>query len=60
MLPNTLVTGIATRNGAVIGVETEHGTISCETVVDAAGAWLRAVAALSGAGVRWCRRGTSC
>jgi glycine/D-amino acid oxidase-like deaminating enzyme len=51
MLPHTLVTGIATRNGAVSGVETEHGTIRCETVVDAAGAWLRAVAALSGAKV---------
>jgi glycine/D-amino acid oxidase-like deaminating enzyme len=51
MLPHTLVTGIATRNGAVTGVETEHGTIRCETVVDAAGAWLRAVAALSGAAV---------
>ena len=37
MLPNTLVTGIGTRNGAVSGVETEHGTIRCETVVDAAG-----------------------
>ena len=52
MLPHTLVTGIAVRNGAVCGVETEHGTIRCETVVDAAGAWLRAVAALSGATVR--------
>jgi glycine/D-amino acid oxidase-like deaminating enzyme len=51
-LPHTLVTGIATRNGAVSGVETEHGTIKCETVVDAAGAWLRAVAVLSGAAVR--------
>ena len=51
MLPDTLVTGIATRNGAVSGVETEHGTIRCETVVDAAGAWLRAVAALTGAKV---------
>ena len=51
MLPHTLVTGIATRDDAVIGVETEHGTIRCETVVDAAGAWLRAVAALSGANV---------
>jgi glycine/D-amino acid oxidase-like deaminating enzyme len=51
MLPHTLVTGIATRNGTVNGVETEHGRIRCETVVDAAGAWLRAVAALSGATV---------
>jgi glycine/D-amino acid oxidase-like deaminating enzyme len=32
-------------------VETEHGSIRCETVVDAAGAWLRAVAALSGVNV---------
>ncbi len=51
MLPHTLVTGIATHNGAVNGVETEQGTIRCETVVDAAGAWLRAVAALTGAKV---------
>lgn len=51
MLPHLLVTGIATHNGAVNGVETERGTIRCETVVDAAGAWLRAVAALSGAKV---------
>ena len=60
MLPHTLVTGIAVRNGSVSGVETEHGTIRCETVVDAAGAWLRAVAALSGARSRSCRRDISC
>jgi glycine/D-amino acid oxidase-like deaminating enzyme len=52
MLPNTLVTGIAMRNGSVDGVATEHGTIRCATVVDAAGAWLRAVAAQAGATVR--------
>jgi glycine/D-amino acid oxidase-like deaminating enzyme len=52
MLPNTLVTGIAMRNGSVDGVATEHGTIRCDTVVDAAGAWLRAVAAQAGATVR--------
>lgn len=52
MLPNTLVNGIAVRNGSVDGVETEHGIIRCDIVVDAAGAWLRAVAALSGAAVR--------
>jgi glycine/D-amino acid oxidase-like deaminating enzyme len=52
MAPNTLVTGIVVRNGAVNGVQTEHGTIRCETVVDAAGAWLRAVATLAGATVR--------
>ena len=51
MLPHTLVTGITLRGGAVTGVETDRGAIHCETVVDAAGAWLRAVAALAGASV---------
>jgi glycine/D-amino acid oxidase-like deaminating enzyme len=51
MLPHTLVTGIALRGDVVAGLETEHGAIRCETVVDAAGAWLRAVAALAGASV---------
>ena len=37
-LPHTLVTAIATHGDAVTGVETEHGTIRCEIVVDAAGA----------------------
>jgi glycine/D-amino acid oxidase-like deaminating enzyme len=52
MLPHTLVSGFVLQGDAVAAVETEHGTIRCETVVDAAGAWLRAVAALAGAGVR--------
>jgi len=52
MLPHTLATGIVVRHGGVVAIETEHGAIRCETVVDAAGAWLRAVAALSGAAVR--------
>jgi glycine/D-amino acid oxidase-like deaminating enzyme len=51
MLPHTLVTGIVIEGDGVVGVETERGIIRCETVVDAAGAWLRAVAALAGAGV---------
>jgi glycine/D-amino acid oxidase-like deaminating enzyme len=51
MLPNTLVTGITVRSGAVAGVDTEHGAIRCETVVAAAGAWLRVVASLTGARV---------
>jgi glycine/D-amino acid oxidase-like deaminating enzyme len=52
MLPHTLVSGIVMRGAAVAGVETEQGSIRCETVVDAAGAWLRAVAALAGASVK--------
>jgi glycine/D-amino acid oxidase-like deaminating enzyme len=51
MLPHTLVSGIVLHGDAVAGVETERGTIRCETVVDAVGAWLRAVAALAGAEV---------
>jgi glycine/D-amino acid oxidase-like deaminating enzyme len=51
MLPHTLVSGIVLHGDAVAGVETVRGTIRCETVVDAAGAWLRAVAALAGAEV---------
>jgi glycine/D-amino acid oxidase-like deaminating enzyme len=51
MLPNTLVTGISVQNNTVTGVETEQGAIRCSTVVDAAGAWLRAVATLAGAHV---------
>ncbi len=51
LLAHTLVSGIVVKGGHVAGVETEHGTIGCEVVVDAAGAWLRAVAALSGARV---------
>jgi glycine/D-amino acid oxidase-like deaminating enzyme len=52
MLPDTLVTGIGLHNGRVSSVGTERGTIKCETIVDAAGAWLRAVSALSGVSVR--------
>ena len=51
MVPQTLVTGITLHGGAVTGVRTDRGAIRCETVVDAAGAWLRAVAALTGASV---------
>jgi glycine/D-amino acid oxidase-like deaminating enzyme len=51
MLPHTLATGISLKQGRVAGVETEQGKIVCETIVDAAGAWLRAVAALTGAAV---------
>jgi len=51
LLPHTLVNGIVVKGGRVAGVETEHGTIGCEVAVDAAGAWLRAVATLGGAAV---------
>ncbi len=45
---HTLVTGIETRNGAVVAVETEHGRIEAETVVNAAGMWAPRIAAMVG------------
>jgi len=50
LLPDTRVTGIITERGAVTGVRTERGEIRTEVAVDAAGGWLRSVAALAGAG----------
>ena len=45
----TLVTGIRVRDGAVVGVETEHGLVDTDTVVNAAGMWAPRVAQLAGA-----------
>jgi glycine/D-amino acid oxidase-like deaminating enzyme/glycine cleavage system aminomethyltransferase T len=44
----TLVTGIRVREDAVVGVETEHGLVDTETVVNAAGMWAPRVAELAG------------
>ncbi len=49
MLPHTMVRAIEVKNGAVDRVVTDKGAIRCSVVVDAAGAWARQVAALSGA-----------
>ncbi len=51
VLPNTPVQEIMTAGGAVAGVRTSRGAILAATVVDAAGGWLRQVAALGGAKV---------
>jgi glycine/D-amino acid oxidase-like deaminating enzyme len=48
LYPNTRVTSIRTRKGTVERVETDRGAIRTGVVVDAAGAWLRAVAELAG------------
>jgi 4-methylaminobutanoate oxidase (formaldehyde-forming) len=45
----TLVTGIDVRDGRVTAVQTEHGPIECETVVNAAGMWAPRVAQMVGA-----------
>lgn len=45
---HTTVTGVEIIDGRVIGVETDRGRIRTPMVVDAAGAWTRQVAAMSG------------
>ena len=52
LLPNTRVDEIITDGGAVAGVHTSRGEIRARVVVDAAGAWLRRVAALAGSSVK--------
>jgi glycine cleavage system aminomethyltransferase T/glycine/D-amino acid oxidase-like deaminating enzyme len=45
---HTRVTGIRTRAGAVTAVETDHGRVETETVVNACGMWAPRVAAMVG------------
>jgi len=52
LLANTPIEEILTEGGAVAGVRTPRGEIRSRIVVDAAGAWLRLVAALGGASVK--------
>jgi glycine/D-amino acid oxidase-like deaminating enzyme len=52
LLPHTPVEEILTAGGAVVGVRTPKGEIRAGIVVDAAGAWLRVVAAQGGATVK--------
>jgi glycine/D-amino acid oxidase-like deaminating enzyme len=49
ILPHTEVTGIRIQRGETQGVLTNTGTIDAPIVVDAAGAWARAIAATAGA-----------
>src|SRR5262249_40158749 len=48
VLPNTPVTGILRDGDAVAGVTTPQGRVSAPVVVDAAGAWARAIAEEAG------------
>jgi len=45
------VTDVLQSHGAVTGVQTTHGTIRCETVVNCAGMWARELGALSGVNI---------
>jgi glycine/D-amino acid oxidase-like deaminating enzyme len=49
ILPHTQVTGIRVQNAEIQGVLTTRGAIEAPIVVDAAGAWARAVGAAAGA-----------
>lgn len=48
---NTKVTGIKLRNGAVCGVNTEYGDISCDYVINCAGMWGRQVGKMAGVSI---------
>ena len=48
---DTAVTGILTKAGRVVGVETSAGTVRCDAVAICAGLWSREVAAMAGAAV---------
>ncbi len=52
LLPNLPVKEILNEGGAVAGVRTERGVMRTPVVVDAAGAWLRKVAASGGSRVK--------
>ena len=45
------VTDIITQNGVAAGVETSHGTIHAEYVVNCGGMWARAIGAMAGVSV---------
>lgn len=42
------LTGVRVADGRVVGVSTARGDVACRVLVDAAGAWANAVAALAG------------
>src|SRR5690349_15455166 len=48
VMTRTRVQGIQIEHGRITGVLTEHGTIGTRTVINAAGPWGRAVAAMAG------------
>jgi 4-methylaminobutanoate oxidase (formaldehyde-forming) len=51
ILEGVSATGVTKKNGRVTGVDTSHGHIACEYVVNCAGMWARQLAAKSGINV---------
>jgi 4-methylaminobutanoate oxidase (formaldehyde-forming) len=51
LLENVTVTGIRGERGTVAGVQTDHGPITCEVVVNCAGMWGREVGRMAGVNV---------
>ncbi len=49
--PNTEVLGLDVQGGAIRGVRTDRGDVSCETVVVACGVWSPRIAAMAGAAI---------
>lgn len=51
IIEDCAITGVRVEGGHVTGVETAQGAIACETLVNCAGQWARAVGALAGVNV---------
>ena len=51
LVEGVAVTGVSTRGGAVVGVDTTHGSVACEAVVNCAGMWARELGAQSGVNI---------
>jgi 4-methylaminobutanoate oxidase (formaldehyde-forming) len=47
----TRVTGITTKDDVAVGVETDHGYIAADTVINCGGQWAKAIGALCGVNV---------
>lgn len=48
VLSHTEVTGLSSRGGRITGVQTKSGTIACDVVVNAAGAWAADIGSMAG------------
>ena len=51
IIEGVAVTGVVQRDGAVVGVRTDHGEIGCEFVVNCAGMWARQLGEQAGVNI---------